>query len=225
MRRSIAFVAFVVVFVALALAWTIGPLAGALDARALADRAAWLRDWPPAPLAVVAIIVIGNLVAVPSMLMIVTTILLFGPLPGAVYAYAGTLAGGTVVYTIGRFAARAPVERWLARRNGRRLARFDERVARHALVAVALLRMTPIPFTLQNMMLGVARIGYGALIGGTLLGLLPIFLLVAGLAARLDAWVAKPDLQQAALLGAAVALSIAGAWALRRWALRRSTSS
>lgn len=218
----IVVVVAVVVLVALALAWTVGPLAGALDPAKLADAAARLRDWPPAPFAVVVFFMVGNLVAVPSTLMIATTVLLFGGLRGAAYAYVGLLVSGSVIYAVGRFAARAPVERWLARRNDPRLARFHERVTRHGLVAVTLLRMTPIPFPLQSVVLGAARIGYGPFLFGTALGLVPIILLLAGVAAQVQAWIASPDLSHAAWLIGGIVAVVAGIWAVRRWFMRRS---
>jgi uncharacterized membrane protein YdjX (TVP38/TMEM64 family) len=221
MRRSIALVVIGVVLVALTLAWTIGPLAGTLDPASLAERAARLRDWPAAPFAVVAFFVVGNFVAAPSTLMIATTILLFGPWHGAAYAYAGMLVSGSVIYAVGRFAARAPVERWLERRGDPRMARFHERVARHALLAVALLRVTPIPYPLQNVVLGAARIGYRDFAFGTLLGILPITLVLAGIATQLDAWIATPDPLHAASLIAAAVLLVGGVWMLRRWLVRR----
>lgn len=222
MRRSIAVVAVGVVLVALALAWTIGPLAGTLAPATLAERAVHLRDWPAAPLAVVAIFVVGNFVAVPASLMIAVTVLLFGPWRGVAYAYAGMLVGGSIFYAVVRFAAREPLERWLARQGDRRLAGFHRRVASHAFTAVALLRVTPLPYWMQNVALGAARIRYRDFLFGTALGLVPGMILLSGAATQLRAWIASPDLPHAALFLAAGVALVGGGWAIRLWMARRS---
>jgi uncharacterized membrane protein YdjX (TVP38/TMEM64 family) len=208
--------------IGLAFAWTLGPLAGTFDPASLAEKAERLREWPPAPLVIVVFFVLANAVAAPVTPMIATTVLLFGTMRGSLYAYAGMLASASAVYAIGRFAARDLVVAWLAARTDPRFATINQRVARRGLLTAALVRLTPIPFPLQNVALGASPIGYADFLFGTMLGIVPAILLIAGLAVEFEAWLAAPDATHLALLIAAVLIALAIGWGIRRWAARRS---
>ena len=207
--------------IGLALAWTVGPLADAVDPRRLAAAAARLRDWPYAPLVVAVVFVLACLVGAPGSLLIGTTVLLFGPLRGALYAYADMLLSGSVIYVIGRHAARGAVDDWLATRTDSRWSSFNARIAQRGLIACALTRLTPIPYPIQNVLLGASRIGYRDFLLGTMLGLIPVMLLMAGLGTQFNAWMAAPDLTHLALLIAALLVALAIVWWLGRRVLRR----
>ena len=211
------------VVVLLAVAWRVTPLARLADPHALAVYEQSVRDWPLAPLVAIAAFVVGGLIAAPATLMIGATTLLFGAWPGSAYAFGGMLVNGLVVYAIGRSTARGLVDDWLAKRAGSKLDSFNRRLGQRGFVAVALIRLTPIPYTVQNLMAGASRIGLGDFVVGTALGIVPVIALMAGVAAEFDAWLMHPDRNRLLMLvGAAVAMLLIG-WALRRWAVRRRT--
>lgn len=220
--RASAAAAIAVVLVALAIAWTVTPLSHLLDPRGLAAYEQQVRAWPMAPLVVIAFHVVAGLMGAPGTLVIGATVLLFGVWPGTLYAFAGMMVNGSVVYAIGRFGARGTVDHWLAKRGGSRLDNLNRLLARRGFVAVALVRLTPIPYSVQNVITGASRIGFADFILGTSIGILPVITVMAGLASEFDAWLAEPAWGRLfALIGVAVAVLVI-AWSLRRWAMRKS---
>jgi len=216
------FVLIATVLVALAVAWSVTPLAQVLDPRVLVAYEHRIRDWPLAPLAVIAAHVLAGLIAAPGTLMIGATVLLFGAWPGALYAFAGMIANGIVVYAIGRFAARDAVDQWLAARTGSRLDNLNRRLARRGFVAIALIRLAPLPYSLVNIVAGASRIGFADFVLGTAIGLLPVIALLAGVASQFEAWLEHPAWGSLfELIGVALAV-LAIVWSIRRWAVRQS---
>ena len=212
-----------VALIALAAAWSLTPLSRVLDPHVLAGYEHQVRDWPMAPLVIVVVHLLSGLIATPATLMIGATVLLFGAWPGSLYAFVGMLANACLIYAIGRFAARGMVDDWLARREGTALRDFNARLSRRGgFVAIALIRLTPIPYSLQNLVAGASRIGFADFILGTSLGILPVIGLMAGVATEFDAWLEHPAWGRLlALVGVAIAVVVV-AWSLRRWAVRKS---
>ena len=206
---------------ALALAWTLTPLAHLLEPGVVMEYRERIRALPFAPLLVVATFVAGGFIVAPSTLMIGATILLFGPV-GALYAWIGLLTTALVICSVTRVAARDVVDRWLAASPGSFAATFGRRLERNGVLAVILMRLTPAPFTLQNLVAGASRISYAQILLGTAIGVLPVITLMAGVATGFDAWLAHPDLPQALLLVGAACVMVIVLWTLRRWAVRRS---
>jgi uncharacterized membrane protein YdjX (TVP38/TMEM64 family) len=108
------------------------------------------------------------------------------PLPAAAMSIAGGLAfgwwgyplsllgsvlGAVPPYLIGRHWLREPL---MARIDGPRVRAADRAIGSNGFVFVALLRLTPLlPFTAQNWLLGLTRVGLGPYLLATLLGLAP----------------------------------------------------
>ena len=219
--RLVGVVLIAFFLIALAIAWTVTPLARVLDPQLLLAYERQARASPLAPFIVVAIHVASGLVAAPATLMIGATVVVFGVWPGTLYAFAGMLVNAVTVYAIGRFAARDLVDGWLARRTGSRLDAWNTRLATRGFVAIALLRLAPIPFSLQNIVVGASRVRFVDYIAGTAVGILPAIIVMTGVAAQFAAWLVRPDWGGlATLLGTAlVAILVVGS--LGRWALRR----
>lgn len=214
---------FAVLLVALAAGWVFGPLDRLLDPAALAAQGDRIRDSPFAPLAVVGLYIVFGFVAAPATLMVGATALTFGAWPGSLYSFAGMLANGIVTYTIARFAARGAVEAWIARHGRSRLDAVNRLLARRGFVAVLLMRLTPFPYTLQNALAGAARVGVASFVGGTAIGVLPVIVVVAGIASRWEAWVADPQWPQLAVLIGVALAAVATVALLRRRAVHRRT--
>ena len=209
--------------IALAIAWTLAPLASVFDPHALAAFRALARDRPAAPLVVVLVFVAAGLVATPATLLIGATVLLFGAARGASYAFAGMMTSAIVFYAVGRFALRAPVDDWLATRAPSSFEAFNRRLAGHGFLAAVLARLTPVPFSLSSGVMGASRIGFQDFVLGTAIGIVPVIVLMAGLATQVDAWLERPDSTRLVLLiGAAAGVVLAG-WLLGRFARRRAS--
>lgn len=134
--------------------------------------------------------VLGSFAFVPLTLLIAATAAIFGPWPGILYALAGSLAAAALTFLAGRLVGRERVRR-LA---GRRMAAVSRGLARHGVLAVALVRLMPVaPFTLVNLVAGVSEIGLKDFLLGSLLGLLPGITVASLLGDRLGAWLRHPD--------------------------------
>jgi uncharacterized membrane protein YdjX (TVP38/TMEM64 family) len=219
--RVVALV-FVVCLVALAVVWRVTPLARIADPGVVAAYREQVRGLPLAPVVAIGVFVIASFIAAPATLMIGATMLLFGALPGAVYAWLGMMASGSLIFGIARMTARDVIDRWLARRAGSWLDTTSGRLQRRGFMAVGLMRLTPIPFVLQNVMAGASRIHFADFAGGTAVGILPVIALMAGVTTEFDAWLADPDWRRLAWLALAVAVALGVGWLLRRWAGRRA---
>lgn len=222
-KRMQLFIAagMVAALAALALAWTISPLKHAFDIHALAAMGHTLRASPFAPLALMVVYVVAGLIAMPLTLLIGATVLVFGAWPGSLYAYAGSMISGTLIYAIGRFAGRDPVNDWLARRGGSKIEALNHLLGRRGLLAIALIRLAPLPYSLINLIAGASKIRFIDFALGTALGLLPVIGLLAGLAAEFEDWLQHPSWPHLVALIAAALVVVAVLWVIKRWVARR----
>jgi uncharacterized membrane protein YdjX (TVP38/TMEM64 family) len=216
---ALAACAIAVLLTALWLRWpeTSRPTA----AQWLATAEAW-RDAPIAPFVALVSFIVGALIIFPVHLLIAATIVVFGPVVGALYALAGVLLGATTVHEIGRAVPAQTAMRWLGAR-GERLLR---RIVGHGILAVALVRLVPVaPYSIVGFLTGVARVRRRDHFIGTALGMSPGIVLYAVFIDRARAALLAPHpMQWMLLLGAALLLA-ASALVLRAWHKRRDASS
>jgi uncharacterized membrane protein YdjX (TVP38/TMEM64 family) len=207
----------VVVLFAFALAWRFSPLGDSPEAvRELLLR---LRDLPAAPAVVVAAFVVGGLVVAPVSLLILATVIVFGALWGSLYALAGSLASASVVYGVGHLLGRGPLDRLL----GERVETVGDRLGRHGLLTVAVVRNIPVaPYSVVNLVAGASPIRFGDYFWGTALGLLPGLVGLALVGDNLERLLTRPE--QVSVLGLAglvlalgVIAFLGGRWLRRRW--------
>jgi phospholipase D1/2 len=179
--------------------------------RLLERLGAW-RDSPLAMLAMLACFVIGGLVVFPVNLLIATAIVVFGPLIGAPIALAGSLASAAILHQIG---CSFPEHAWTRIANAH-VERIRERVARHGILAVAIVRVLPIaPFSIVSVAGGIAGIARAPFLIGTALGMLPGILLYAFFADRARELIANPRPLSWAMLSFAAVLIVAVVLLLR----------
>ncbi len=212
----------VVALAGLALAWSVSPLKNAFDIHTLVAMGHTLRASPLAPLALMGVYVIAGLIAMPATLLIGATVIAFGAWPGALYAFVGSLINGSVIYAIGRFAGRDLVNDWLAKRDGSKIAALNRQLEHRGLIAMALIRLTPIPYSLVNVIAGASRIRFFDFFVGTALGLLPVIGLLAGLAVEFDEWLQHPSWRHLLALIIAAIVVVAAIWSIKRWVARRN---
>jgi phosphatidylserine/phosphatidylglycerophosphate/cardiolipin synthase-like enzyme/uncharacterized membrane protein YdjX (TVP38/TMEM64 family) len=179
------------VVVMLVLAWQFTPLASLTNPRTVGEWLAFVAQTPAAPVIVLAIFVIGSLVAFPVTLLIAATAASFGPFLGFFYAAAGAMAGAITTYGVGKLVGRQALEDVL----GPRLNRIRRSFARRGILAVAVVRMVPIaPFTVVNIAAGASRIPLTDFIFGTLIGMAPGLVLMSALGYQILSVLTRPTL-------------------------------
>ncbi len=203
----------VLLIAALAAAWRFSPLAAHVNVATLSDAALHIARLPVAPVILLIGYVVAATLSVPITLLITVTGLVFGAWPGFAYAAAGTLAAAAATYGLGRRLGRDAVRR-LA---GARANRLSERLGKHGIVAMALLRLLPIaPFSVVNLVAGASHIGLRDFLVGTAIGMLPGIALTVTFAHQLGAALAHPGPEAFVWLAAIGAVLIGAALLLAR---------
>ena len=183
------------------------------DLPAFIDRMTAWRGSPLAMATMLGCFVVGGLVVFPVNLLIATSIVVFGPIAGGVIAFIGSLASAGVLHQIGT----AFPGHVFSRFAGRHAEQLRERVARHGLIAVAIVRLLPIaPYSIVSLAAGIAGIGRAPYYVGTALGMLPGIVLYALFADRAREVIADPRPLSWAMLLFALLLIVAVALLLRR---------
>jgi phospholipase D1/2 len=170
---------------------------------------------------VVAVFVVGSLIAVPILAMIGATVLALGPLLGFVCSAVGVLLAAAATFGAGRLLGRDALRRWL----GERLTSLEKRLARHGVLAVALVRKVPVaPFTIVNMLIGAIGFRFRDFMFGTALGMLPGIAAFSFLSDRvIDAW-REPTTTNVLLIGAAVVVWLGVVLGVQQLVNRRTRS-
>jgi len=223
-RKSMAdrvarFVAALLVFAVVAAAWRWTPLRDWVALAPLVSAARAAANAPEAVLGVLAVYVIGGLIAFPITVLIVATGVVFGPSLGGIYALGGALLNAAVTYGVGRRLGRDTVRR-LA---GSRLNRITRRLARRGMLTVAVLRLLPIaPYSIVNAVAGASRVRLRDFLLGTAIGMTPGIGLIVTFVDRIGAAVTNPGPVTFATLAAVAAIIGAAAWFVwRRFGVRQ----
>ncbi len=219
--RIAALLVVMLLLAGLALAWHSTSLSQTWNLPALIAVAQQLRDMPFTPLLVVAAYVLGCVLMMPVMLLIAATGLVFGLMPGALYALAGTLCAAAAGYGIGAVLGRDLVRRML----GSRLHQLSRRVSRRGLLAMIVIRMLPVaPFGVVNLVCGASHLRFRDYLLGTVIGMTPGILLTTTFAHNLALAIRQPSLQTLGILLIVLLLLLGVALAVRRLSGKRSGS-
>lgn len=184
---------------------------GALDlnaaGRAATEILAQFEDSPWGPFALIGVFIVGAFLAVPQFVLIGVSIVAFGAIWGAGWAWLATLISGAGTYWAGRWSG----GNLMSRLSGERVQRFTGFVSRNALVASAVVRNVPTgPFLVVNMVFGAVRAPFLAYWLGMALGVIPKILVVAfGLRAIQAAIAGQIELAIVTAIGA-LAVFLAG---------------
>lgn len=172
-----------------------------------------LRDLPAAPLLTISGFVLGGLIALPVTLLVVVTVIAFGPIAGFTYALTGAMLSAFVTYAVGHWLGRDLVRRFA----GTRINRLSQRLAERGVLAMAVIRFLPIaPFTVVNMVAGASHIRFRDFALGTLLGMAPGMLAITVFVDRIAASLQQPDPSNLAVLAGVVVVILCAAFLLRR---------
>jgi phospholipase D1/2 len=213
-RRLMRSAVLLILVVGLAAAWRWTSLGDWLDVATLVEGVDLLQDHPLTPLLVIGAYAVGGLVVAPITLFIIATAIAFGPLLGFTYSLLGCLLSATLTFGIGALIGRDTVRR-LA---GRHVSRLSQRLARHGLTAILIVRILPVaPFTVVNIMAGASEVRFRDFILATFLGMLPGLVLMTLFGERLHTAIEDPRAESfITLVVLAAALVLVMAWLRRR---------
>lgn len=212
-RRLRWLIALALTLIALALAWQLSPARAWLSPMALihawqdlAQRLGWV--------AVLGSFVLACSLAVPLSLLTLLAVLAFDPWHGAALALLGASLCAVLTFGLGRYLGQAAVTQWA----GPRVQALNALAARRGLLAVIAVRLVPAaPFAVVNLVLGSTHIGWGALLLGNLLGMLPMVGVTAWAAPAILRQLEQPTAWGWGGLLAVLGLIAAASLGLRRW--------
>ena len=205
------------VFLGMAAAWRLTPLAELADPNAWTGIMANLHG-PWALLAVVLLFALMGLVMFPVLILIAVTAAVFGTWPGLLYAGAGAMASALVTYALGRWLG----PRGLRQFFGPRLNLITRSFARRGIPTVTLVRLVPVaPFSLVNLAAGAICIPALDYLLGTAIGLAPGLVVMSLLGDQAILLIRTPSLHGAAILVGLLAAAIAVSVGLQIFVSRR----
>ena len=201
----------------LAVLWRWTPAREWVDVQSAKAAGEWIRQQPFTPLMVMTAYVLGGLAAFPITLMVIASVIVFGPWWGLGYALAGAELSALVVFGIGRLLGRDAVRRVA----GSLLNRISRKLSDSGLAAIITFRIVPVaPFSVINVIAGVSEMRLKDYAVGTFVGMLPGIGAIALLSDRISDSLRHPDLGQFMVLAMVVVLVSTGLSLLRRWIKR-----
>jgi uncharacterized membrane protein YdjX (TVP38/TMEM64 family) len=197
--------------------WRFTPLREVATAEAAIRWAQAFGEQPWAPFALMAAYTPACLVLFPRPLITLAAVIAFGPWLGFFYSLTGICVSSAVTWKMGRHMRRDTVRR-LA---GPKLDRMIEVLKKHGLLAMTLLRLVPLaPFAVESIVAGAIRMKLWHVVVGTAIGLLPGTLTTTVFGDAIETAVSGSGQVNWWLVGGALALLAAGAWAVKRWFTR-----
>lgn len=171
-------------------AWLWSPLREFVDPRELGQALARLRSEPWAPLIVLGGFIGGGLLMVPVSIMVVLTVIAFGPVLGFVYALLASTASAGVGFLIGRCLG----HRHVIRLSGTRIHQLSRGIGQYGFPTIAVLRMVPVAhFTVISMAAGTSHIRVAPFITGTVVGMAPGMIVLVVFLDRLATAARQPE--------------------------------
>ena len=202
--------------------WRWTPLSQWVDIDTLSGLVESARDIPVAPAWVILGFILAGLVAFPFSLLIVVTVITYGPVPGFIYSLTGGTLSAVVVYWIGDRLGHNLVRKL----GGGKINRISRKIARHGIINIIFVRIVPVaPFTLINLVAGASHINFRDYTLGTLLGFIPGMLAMTLLADRIEAIVQEPDPGNMIWLTVTAMVVAATAYSLIKWLKGESEKS
>lgn len=194
--------AALVLIVALTLAWQFTGLSEFTHPDHIRELLQDSAGEPWALAFVVAVFLLGGMVAFPVTILILATAAVFGPWLGMLYAAAGVAASALLMFAVGaRFGQEMP-----KRLLGERWDRVRDQLQRRGLLAIVAVRVVPVaPFSLVNLAAGASSIRLVDFLLGTLIGMGPGLVAIALMGDRIAKVLANPSMDEVAVLALCVA--------------------
>ena len=129
------------------------------------DNLGMLRGWIDgfgvlAPIVFIVVYAVAVVAFLPATPLTLLAGLVFGAVWGTLWAWIGATLGATLAFLVGRYAARGLVNSWKA--DNERVRKLDEGVEKHGWRMLLITRLVPVfPFSLQNYVYGLTKIGLG----------------------------------------------------------------
>ena len=153
---------------------------------------------------ILAMIIQMFLIVIPSVALMVVSIIAYGPIWGSLIVFAAVFSASTIGYIIGRYFGPVIVERLIGEKNEQKIAHF---IDDYGFWAVIVTRVNP--FLSNDAISFVGRIlkmTYWKFIGATLVGIAPLTIFIAILGRSTD------QLKSGLLWGSLVSLVLFGAY-------------
>lgn len=220
-RFLIGLIIAALLVVALAAAWRWTPLNQYLQPRLIAHWLAGIARSPWMPLVVAAVYVGSSAVMFPNTVLCFATILAFGPEKGFWYATGGSMLAAIAAYLVGRWYGPEPIKRLKIKS----LEKMTKVLQRGGVFQVTTVRLLPLaPFTVVNVMAGVAHVRPLPYIVGTFLGLLPGNLLFTAFGRQLRQMISNPSPTALAILVGVTVIGSVALWYLQKFVAARSSA-
>lgn len=184
------------------------------------DDEARIKDWVAnfgwfGPLILVlAMILQMFLLVIPTIVLMVVSILAYGPVWGSCIILIAVFAASSVGYFIGRYFGPVIVEKLIGHKNEKKISDF---IDDYGFWAVIVTRLNPfLSNDAISFVAGILKMGYWKFIGATLVGIAPLTFFIAIIGKSTDA------LQTGLLWGSIVSLILFGLYVY--WDKRKRTS-
>ena len=153
---------------------------------------------------ILAMIIQMFLIVIPSVALMVVSIIAYGPIWGSLIVFAAVFSASTIGYIIGRYFGPVIVERLIGEKNEQKIADF---IDDYGFWAVIVTRVNPF---LSNDAIsfvgGILKMTYWKFLGATLVGIAPLTIFIAILGRSTD------QLKSGLLWGSLVSLVLFGAY-------------
>ncbi|MEX0386258.1 TVP38/TMEM64 family protein [Spiribacter onubensis] len=200
--------------------WQVYNLEAYTEIGRLLELGARLRAQPWAVPVIILLYIAAGVAFLPLTVMVVATILVYGPVGGFLLANAGTIATALSSFLLGRLLGAEP----LRRLGGPTLRRLNAQAGRHGTMIVTALRVMPVAhFHAVSLLSGASAIGFWPYLNGTLIGTVPGIAIIAAVGNQTKRLLLDPDLAGLMVLTGLGAFSLIVLYAMRRW-MRRYAS-
>lgn len=217
-RHFLKILVMILVVLGLVALWRWTSLENYLNVESVTDFARLIKEYPFSPLLVPASYILLSLLSFPVTLMIMATIVVYGPWFGGVYALVGVLLSAMTMFFLGNFLGKE----FVARFSGSLINRINQRLKESGLMAIIAFRIIPVaPFSIINLIAGVSAIRVKDFFWGTFIGILPGIVAIAMVADRFSKSLQQPDMTSYTALFAAVVVAIGGLAFFKNWIKKR----
>ncbi|AUB78316.1 hypothetical protein BBH56_03855 [Spiribacter roseus] len=207
----------VLILIGVAVAWQVGDLSAYTQLEQLLRLGAELRAQPWAIPAILLLYIAAGVAFVPLTVMVVATIVIYGPWGGFSLATAGTLSTALFSYLLGHLLGAEPMRRL----GGRTLRRLNAQAGQHGTMIVTALRVLPVAhFHAVSLVAGASSIRFGAYLNGTLIGTVPGIAAIAAVGNQTKRFLLDPDLTGLIVLAGLGVLTLVMFAMIRRWMRR-----
>lgn len=188
----------IIFLLALTAIWRFTPLAGYANEESLQSIAQTIQAYPLPPVIIISAFALSSLLALPVTLLIMATVVTFGPWLGSFYAMSGSLTGALLGFWVGHLLGRRSIRKL----TGSSVAKLSKRLAKRGILAVITVRIVPVaPFTVINLVAGASHIRLRDFAWGTILGMVPGITAMTVFADSLVAVVKNPQPEKIAVFG------------------------